>query len=215
MEPLTHLTGPAAPMFQPNINTDAIAPMYSPATAGKPRGMTNTRADLARMLFANWRYDQNDQERPEFVLNRAPFRKARFLIGGPNFGCGSSRDSAPAMLSAFGIRCVVAPSFGGIFNDNCFKAGVLPIVLPEDAVRALATAAETGKDFVLDLGSQTLRVPGGTLVRFDVPAFRREQLVTGADDIALTLRRNNEITAYQQRERALRPWNFLTARPPA
>ena len=213
MEPLTRLTGPAAPMFQPNINTDAIAPMYSPATAGKPRGMTNTRADLARMLFANWRYDQNDSERPEFVLNRAPFRQARFLIAGPNFGCGSSRDSAPAMLSAFGIRCVVAPSFGGIFNDNCFKAGVLPMILAEDVVGVLATTAEAGKDFDLDVAAQTLRAPDGSIVGFDIPAFRREQLLTGADEIGLTLRRNNEITAYQQRERTLRPWNFLAGRP--
>src|SRR5262245_11110030 len=137
-EPLTALTGPAAPMVLPDINTDTISPMYSPATAGQPRGMSIGRADMARMLFGNLRYEPDGRERGDFILNREPFRQARFVIAGANFGCGSSRDSAPKMLSAFGVRCVIAPSFGGIFNDNCFKEGVLPMTLPEDDVRAIA-----------------------------------------------------------------------------
>jgi 3-isopropylmalate/(R)-2-methylmalate dehydratase small subunit len=206
MEALVTLTGPAAPLMVPNINTDTIAPMSTPANAGKPRSFSLSRDEQAKLLFANWRYDTQDNELPDFVLNRAPFRQARFLIGGVNFGCGSSRDTATAMLSAFGIRCVVAPSFGAIFHDNCYKFGILPMALEETAVRHLATEAENGGDFHLDLTAQTLITPGGSSVAFSLPSFRREQLLTGADDIALTLRRNAEIAAYQERERTTRPW---------
>jgi len=207
-EPLTTLVGPAAPLMIANVNTDMIAPLYMPGSAGR-QTFAMSPEDLARLLFAGWRYDKAGGELPDFVLNRAPFRAAKFIVAGPNFGCGSSRDTAPRMLAAFGIRCAIAPSFGGIFFDNCFKAGVLPMILPDDAVQALATAAESGEDFALDLAAQTLTAPSGTLRHFDLPAFRREQLLTGADDITLTLRRNNEILAYQAREQALRPWIFL------
>lgn len=209
MDALTTLVGPAAPMFVPDINTDTISPMYTPATAGQQRAFAMTQEELARRLFATRRYDARDDELPDFVLNRAPFRHAKFIIAGPNFGCGSSRDTAPRMLSAFGIRCIVAPSFGGIFYDNCFKIGVLPMVLGNDAVQSLVQAAESGKDFALDVATQTLTDPAQNAWHFDVPAFRREQLLTGADEIALTLRRNNEIAAYQARERAAHPWAFL------
>ncbi len=210
MEPLTRLAGPAAPLVRDNINTDLIAPMYTPGSAGQPRGMRMTRADLSRMLFAGWRYDKQDRELPDFILNREPFRHASFLIGGVNFGCGSSRDTAPKMLSAFGIRCVIAPSYGAIFYDNCFKSGMLPMVLNEAAVQEIAQEAEAGGDFALDLTAQKLTTPSGKILNFDVPSFRREQLLVGADDIELTLRRNAEITEYQKRERAMRPWTFLT-----
>ncbi len=211
MNALTTLVGPAAPLLVANINTDMIAPMYTPGTPGQPKSFTMSREGLARHLFASWRYDKQDHELPDFVLNRAPFRSAKFIIGGTNFGCGSSRDTAPRMLEAFGIRCVVAPSFGGIFFDNCFKAGVLPMVLDSVVVEALAAEADGGEDFALDVAAQTLTSPSGKTWRFDLPAFRREQLLTGADDITLTLRRNNEIQAYQARERAVRPWTFLAA----
>lgn len=209
MEPLTRLTGPAAALTAANINTDIIAPMFTPATAGQPRTMGMGKEGLAHMLFAGLRYDKEDRELPDFILNREPFRHARFLIAGANFGCGSSRDSAPNMLLAFGIRCVIAPSFGGIFHDNCFKIGMLPIALDEATVRALAEEAQAGGDVSLDVAAQTLTSPSGRVLNFDVPAFRREQLLIGADDIELTLRRNGEIAEYQKRERAMRPWTFL------
>jgi 3-isopropylmalate/(R)-2-methylmalate dehydratase small subunit len=171
--------------------------------------MSMTRADLSRMLFAGLRYDKQDRELPDFILNREPFRRACFLIGGVNFGCGSSRDTAPKMLSAFGIRCVIAPSYGAIFYDNCFKSGMLPMILDEATVGALAAEAEGGGDFALDLESKTLTTPAGRSLNFDVPSFRREQLLVGADDIELTLRRASEIAEYQRRERAMRPWTFL------
>jgi 3-isopropylmalate/(R)-2-methylmalate dehydratase small subunit len=213
MTALTTLTGPAAPLLIDNINTDVIAPMYRPAQAGTLRGLAANRADLAGMLFAGWRYDTQDREIPEFVLNRAPFRNASFLFAGANFGCGSSRDTAALMLNAFGIRCVAAPSFGEIFRDNCFKAGMLPLALEREIVTALAQDANGGGDFTLDLAAQTLRMPSGRTIRVDVPAFRREQLLSGADEITLTLRRNRDILAYQERERAARPWLFLAAAP--
>lgn len=209
MEPLTQLTGPAAPLVANNTNTDMIAPMYTPGSAGQPRGMNMGRADLARMLFAGLRYDKQDNELPGFILNREPFRHACFLIGGVNFGCGSSRDTAPKMLSAFGIRCVIAPSYGAIFYDNCFKSGMLPMILDEATVGTLAKEAEDGGDFSLDLTAKTLATPSGGALNFDVPSFRREQLLVGADDIELTLRRATEIADYQKRERAMRPWTFL------
>jgi len=210
MEPLVRLEGPAAPMVQPDINTDLIAPIYTPGSTGnRHRSFGIGREEMARMLFANLRYDKEDRERPDFILNREPFRRARFLIAGPNFGCGSSRDTAPAMLAAFGIRCVVAPSYGGIFYDNCFKAGILPLVMGDDVVRGLAQEAEGGADFALDLEAKTLATPGGRSLAVDVPSFRREQLLAGADDIALTLRRDDDIRAYQKREGAMRPWAFL------
>jgi 3-isopropylmalate/(R)-2-methylmalate dehydratase small subunit len=206
MEALTKLAGPAAPLMMPNINTDMIAPMSTPANAGKPRAFSLSQVELAKLLFASWRYDAQDNEISDFVLNRSPFRQARFLIAGDNFGCGSSRDTAPAMLSAFGIRCIVAPSFGAIFSDNCYKIGMLPMVLDETTVETLARAAEDGGDFVLDVAAQMLGAPNGSRVPFALPAFRREQLLTGADDISLTLRRGAEIAAYQERERSIRPW---------
>jgi 3-isopropylmalate/(R)-2-methylmalate dehydratase small subunit len=212
MTALTTLVGPAAPLLIDNINTDLIAPMYRPAQAGILRGLAVKRSDLAGMLFAGWRYDTQDREIPEFVLNRGPFRNARFLFAGANFGCGSSRDTAALMLSAFGIRCVAAPSFGEIFRDNCFKAGMLPLVLEREIVAALAQEASGGAEFTLDLAAQTLRTPSARIVHVEVPAFRREQLLSGADEITLTLRRSADILAYQERERAARPWLFLPQR---
>src|SRR5436853_562763 len=139
-----------------NVNTDLIAPMYRPAQAGILRGLAIKREDLAGMLFAGVRYDTQDREIPDFILNRPAFRNARFLIGGANFGCGSSRDTAALMLNAFGIRCVIAPSFGEIFRDNCFKASMLPLPLDWPLVTALAREANDGGDFTLDVGAQTL-----------------------------------------------------------
>jgi 3-isopropylmalate/(R)-2-methylmalate dehydratase small subunit len=212
MNPLVTLSGPAAPFLIDNVNTDMIAPMYRPAQAGVLRGLAVKRGDLAGMLFAGLRYDTQDRELPDFVLNRPSFRNARFLFGGANFGCGSSRDTAALMLSAFGIRCVIAPSFGEIFRDNCFNAGMLPLVLPREIVIALAAEAQDGSSFFLDVAAGTLRSPGGRIVSLEVPTFRREQLLTGADEIALTLQRKPDIVAYQERECAAHPWVYLPQR---
>jgi 3-isopropylmalate/(R)-2-methylmalate dehydratase small subunit len=212
MTPLVTLSGPAASMLVDNVNTDQIAPMYRPAQTNILRGLAVKRDDLASMLFAGLRYDTQDREIPDFVLNRPPFRNACFLLGGANFGCGSSRDTAALMLSAFGIRCVIAPSFGEIFRDNCFNAGVLPLALAREIIAALAEEVGDGSALTLDLAAQSLRSPSGRMVAFELPAFRREQLITGADEIALTLQRKAEILAYQDRECAAHPWVYLPQR---
>jgi 3-isopropylmalate/(R)-2-methylmalate dehydratase small subunit len=206
MPSLTLVTGPAAAMLLPNINTDAIAPFYRPATAGQPRPFTQTTEERAKNLFAALRYDLADNELPDFVLNRPPFRNAKFILALDNFGCGSSRESAAWYLHAFGIRCIVAPSFGEIFFDNCFKNGMLPLILDENRIRDLAAEAETGADFTLDVQRSTLTAPSGQTIAFTLSDFRRDSLLTGADEIAMTQRRDAAIAAHQARERQERPW---------
>jgi 3-isopropylmalate/(R)-2-methylmalate dehydratase small subunit len=206
MPSLTLVTGPAAAMLLPNINTDAIAPFYRPATAGQPRPFTQTAEERAKNLFAALRYDLADNELPEFVLNRAPFRNARFILALDNFGCGSSRESAAWYLHAFGIRGILAPSFGEIFFDNCFKNGMLPLILDEARIRELAAEAESGADFTLDVRGATLTAPSGMTTEFVLSDFRRDALLTGADEIAMTQRREAAIAAHQEKERRDRPW---------
>ncbi|MDB5410377.1 MAG: leuD [Rhodospirillales bacterium] len=206
MPSLIEVAGPAAPMLTPNINTDAIAPLYRPATAGSPRPFTQTDEERAKNLFAGLRYDLADDELPDFVLNRPPFRSAKFILALDNFACGSSRESAVWYLYAFGIRCVVAPSFGEIFFDNCFKNGLLPLVLDAATIRELAAEAATGADFTLDVRRATLTAPSGRTIEFTLSDFRREALLTGADEIAMTQRREAAIAAHQERQRRERPW---------
>jgi 3-isopropylmalate/(R)-2-methylmalate dehydratase small subunit len=206
MPSLIEVSGAAAPMLLPNINTDAIAPLYRPATAGKPRAFTQTNYERAKNLFSGLRYDVADNELPEFVLNRPPFRSAKFILALENFACGSSRESAVWYLYAFGIRCVVAPSFGEIFFDNCFKNGMLPLVLDEARIRALAAEAATGAAFTLDVRRATLTAPSGRTIDFALSDFRRDALLTGADEIAMTQCRTAAIDAHQERERRERPW---------
>jgi 3-isopropylmalate/(R)-2-methylmalate dehydratase small subunit len=212
MPSLIEVSGAAAPMLLPNINTDAIAPFYRPATAGKPRAFTQTNEERAKNLFAGLRYDIADNELPGFVLNRPPFRNARFILALENFACGSSRESAVWYLYAFGIRCVVAPSFGEIFFDNCFKNGMLPLVLDEARIRALAAEAATGAEFTLDVRRSTLTAPSGRAIEFTLSDFRRDALLTGADEIAMTQRREEAIEAHQERERRERPWVLRESR---
>jgi 3-isopropylmalate/(R)-2-methylmalate dehydratase small subunit len=206
MPSLTLVAGPAAPMLLPNINTDSIAPFYRPATAGQPRPFTQTTEERAKNLFAALRYDLADDELPDFVLNRPKFRTAKFILALENFGCGSSRESAAWYLHAFGIRCIVAPSFGEIFFDNCFKNGMLPLALDETRIRGLAAEAESGADFTLDVRSGTLTAPSSKTIEFVLSDFRRDALLTGADEIAMTQRREAAIAAHQEQERQERPW---------
>ncbi len=204
---LVTLRGPAAPLRRPDINTDTIAPLVRAAGGMQPVGL-RSRDELAQRLFGPWRYQADGSENPDFVLNQTPFRSARFLIGGPNFACGSSRETAATMLNAFGIRCIVAPSFGLIFHDNCFRNHMLPLVLDEATVATLAAQAATGADFELDLQAMTLTPPDGRPIGFALPQFRRSMLLQGADEVAVTLAREAEIAAYQRRVRAERPWEL-------
>jgi 3-isopropylmalate/(R)-2-methylmalate dehydratase small subunit len=207
MDKLVRLVGAAAPLLRINIDTDTIAPGTRRATSGKPRVFSEKGVDLAKNLFAALRYDADDRELPDFVLNRPAFRAAKFLLAGANFACGSSRESACWMLREFGIRCVIAPSFGEIFFGNCFKNGMLPLVLDWDTVKRLSEQSEEG-DFELDMEAGTLRTPRGESIAFEIPVFRRDALLNGWDEIDVTLSRVAEIDAYQARDRAERPWVY-------
>ena len=207
MQPFTTLTGTAAPLFRPNINTDIIIPMQF--LVGTPR---ETMGDNA---FAPWRYlaaDGGDRtENPDFVLNQEAFRDATILIAGPNFACGSSREGAVWALAGFGFRAIIAPSFGGIFANNCYQSGVLPVVLPEDVVAGFARQAEAAPHtarFTVDLENCVVQPPQGEAAPFEVEAFRRTALLEGLDDIGLTKRRLPEIAAFQAEDRKRRPWIY-------
>ena len=211
MSALQTLRGPAAPLFEADVDTDAIAPMArDPATGVAPAGV-RSQEELARRLFGRRRFRADGGVEPGFVLNTPPFDRARFLVAGRNFACGSSRETAATMLSAFGIRCVIAPSFGGIFTDNCFRNHMLPLQLDTAVVEELARIAADGRDFVLDLHACTLTPGGAAPIAFALPSFRRDMLLQGADEIAVTLSRASAIDAWQAKARSERPWEWISA----
>ena len=200
MERFTTLTGVAAPLPLINVDTDMIIP--------KQFLKTIARTGLGKSLFYEMRYDAEGREIADFVLNRPAYREARILVAGENFGCGSSREHAPWALLDFGIRCVIAPSFADIFYNNCFKNGILPIVLPQADVDRLMDDAERGANATLtvDLEAQTIRGPDGGEIGFEVDAFRKRCLLEGLDDIGLTLEKAGAIDAFEARQRAEAPW---------
>jgi 3-isopropylmalate/(R)-2-methylmalate dehydratase small subunit len=200
MQKFTSLTGVAAPLPMMNVDTDMIIP--------KQFLKTIKRTGLGKNLFDEMRYDTAGREKPEFVLNRPAYRKASILVAGANFGCGSSREHAPWALLDFGIRCVIAPSFADIFYNNCFKNGILPIVLPKEDVDKLLDDAERGANAVIgiDLEKQEIRGPDGGCIRFEIDAFRKRCLLNGLDDIGLTMERAPAIDSFEARNRAAQPW---------
>jgi 3-isopropylmalate/(R)-2-methylmalate dehydratase small subunit len=200
MEQFTTLTGVAAPLPLINVDTDMIIP--------KQFLKTIKRTGLGVNLFDEMRYLDDGSENPDFVLNKPAYRDAKILVTGENFGCGSSREHAPWALLDFGIRCVIAPSFADIFFNNCFKNGILPIVLPQEEVDRLMDDAERGANAVLtvDLEAQEIRGPDGGVIRFEVEPFRKHCLLNGLDDIGLTLQKEDAIAAFEARARAERPW---------
>jgi 3-isopropylmalate/(R)-2-methylmalate dehydratase small subunit len=202
MEKFTQLTGVAAPMPMINIDTDKIFPAIYLKTI--------KRTGLAEFLFREVRFRADGSENPDFVLNQGPYRQAKVIVAGDNFGCGSSREHAPWALSDFGIKCVIAPSFADIFYNNCFKNGLLPIALPKEIVDELMEDAKKGGNAVLtvDLASQTISRPDGEVVHFEIDAFRKHCLLNGLDDIGLTEQKDADIAAYEQKTRASRPWVF-------
>lgn len=204
MEKFIRLEGVAASMPQPNIDTDAVIPAsYQRTLSGDP----------GKGLFAGWRYDLNGNEIPEFILNREPFRRSKIIVGGVNFGCGSSREFAVWALMRFGIRCVIAPSFGDIFYENSFKNGLLPIVLPEAQAQALHQHLSRTNDpaLVVDLDACVIALPQGETIPFTVPPARRTALLEGLDEIGQSLNFTADIEAFQKAQRASHPW--LHARP--
>ena len=200
MDKFETLTSVAAPMGIMNIDTDMIIP--------KQFLKTIKRAGLGKALFANRRYDENGQERPDFVLNQPAYRNAKILVAGQNFGCGSSREHAPWALLDFGIRCVIAPSFADIFHGNMFKNGMLPIRLPEDRVNHLIRFLTElpGAEITVDLLTNTVTGPDGQADHFEIAEFSRECLLEGLDEIGLTFKKLGQIEAYEQAKQLQRPW---------
>jgi 3-isopropylmalate/(R)-2-methylmalate dehydratase small subunit len=200
MDKFTRLTGVAAPMPRVNVDTDAIIP--------KNYLKTTKRTGLKAGLFYEWRTNQDGSEKPDFVLNKPAYKNAKILVAGANFGCGSSREHAPWALLDFGIRCVIAPSFGDIFFNNCFKNGMLPIALPQADVDKLMQDAEKGANAVvsIDLEKQEITRPDGGVVKFDIDPFRKYCLLNGFDDIGLTLRQKDKIDTYEAERRRSMPW---------
>ncbi|CAK0744655.1 3-isopropylmalate/(R)-2-methylmalate dehydratase small subunit [Azospirillaceae bacterium] len=200
MDKFTVLTGVAAPLRMINVDTDMIIP--------KQFLKTIKRTGLGRNLFDELRYEPDGRERPDFVLNRPPYRNASVLIAGDNFGCGSSREHAPWALLDFGVRAIIAPSFADIFFNNCFKNGILPIVLPQDQVDLLMKDAENGANavFSIDLEKQEISRPDGGKVAFNVDPFRKHCLLCGLDDIGLTLQHVAKIDAFETSQKSTQPW---------
>ncbi|MBS0571766.1 MAG: 3-isopropylmalate dehydratase small subunit [Proteobacteria bacterium] len=200
MDKFTTLTGIAAPMPLVNIDTDMIIP--------KQFLKTIKRSGLGKNLFDEMRYTQDGKEIPEFVLNQPAWRKAEILVAGDNFGCGSSREHAPWALLDFGIRSVISTSFADIFFSNCFKNGILPIVLPQEAVDHLMDDAKKGANarITVDLESQTVTAADGTRFAFDVDPFKKHCLLNGLDDIGLTLEKSAAIDSYEKAAAQARPW---------
>ncbi|WP_298496954.1 3-isopropylmalate dehydratase small subunit [uncultured Maritimibacter sp.] len=200
MEKFEKLTGIAAPMPLVNIDTDMIIP--------KVFLKTIKRSGLGVNLFDEMRYDRQGNEIADFVLNKPQYREAEILIAGDNFGCGSSREHAPWAIADFGIKCIVSTSFADIFFNNCFKNGILPIVLPEEQVAVLMKDAEKGSNarMTVDLEAQTITTSEGESFAFDVDAFKKHCLLNGLDDIGLTLEKQDSITAFETQAAQARPW---------
>lgn len=198
MKKFETFTGIAAPLDLQNIDTDMIIP--------KQFLKTIKRTGLGKHLFDEMRYDDQGAEKPDFILNRPPYRQAEILIAGANFGCGSSREHAPWALADFGIRVIISESFADIFHNNCFKNGLLPIALPAETVEMLMQQAQQGVAMTVDLGTQKITLAGGDQIAFSLEPFHRTVLLEGLDDIALTLAREEKIAAYEALRRRERPW---------
>ena len=199
MEKFNKLSGITAPLNMINVDTDMIIP--------KQFLKTIQRSGLGKNLFDEMRFTPDGVEIESFVLNQPAYRNAEILVAGDNFGCGSSREHAPWALLDFGIRCIIAPSFADIFYNNCFKNGILPIVLPQAEVDRLMDDAERGANAVvsIDLESQKITGPDGGEIAFEVDAFRKQCLMEGLDDIGLTLKKAASIDSYEA-DLETQPW---------
>jgi 3-isopropylmalate/(R)-2-methylmalate dehydratase small subunit len=211
MQPLTIHQGLVIALDRANVDTDAIIP--------KQFLKSIKRTGFGPYLFDEWRYLDHGEPgmdcsrrplNPDFVLNQPRYQGATILLARANFGCGSSREHAPWALLDYGFRALVAPSFADIFYNNCFKNGILPIVLPAEAVDRLFGEVEAapGYRLTIDLPNQTITTPSGDTIRFDVDPFRKHCMVNGLDDIGLTLRHVDKIKAYEERRRREAPWLF-------
>ena len=200
MQKFDKLTGVAAPLPVVNVDTDMIIP--------KEYLKTIKRTGLGTGLFAELRYKDDGSENEDFVLNQPAYRNAEILVAGDNFGCGSSREHAPWALLDFGIRCVISTSFADIFYNNCFKNGILPIVMPQEVVDVLMEDAEKGSNarMTVDLENQVVTTSDGQEFPFEVDAFKKHCLLEGLDDIGLTMNNVKDIDAFENKLAQERPW---------
>lgn len=200
MEKFTTLTGVAAPLPVVNIDTDMIIP--------KDYLKTIKRTGLGKGLFAEARYNEDGSPNPDFVLNKPAYQNAKIIVAGDNFGCGSSREHAPWALLDFGIRCVISTSFADIFYNNCFKNGILPIVVSQDNLDKLMDDASRGSNAILsiDLEAQTISGPDGGSITFDIDPARKHIMLEGLDDIGTTLKNDASIGSFENRMQTERPW---------
>lgn len=204
--------GIAAPLLLDNIDTDTISPAARRSSYGKARAIVDTPEVLAETLFAGIRYDNQDKEVEGFVLNQAGYRQAAVLVTGRNFGCGSSRETAVDMLFHFGIRAVIALSFGDIFFNNCFAKGVVPVVVDKVTRDTLAKQAlpNNGAGFLVDVKKLQVCAPDGQCFGFHLPKLRQRQLVEGLDEIGVSLGYRDEIRRFQKAQKVTHPWIYET-----
>lgn len=203
MERFTRVTGIALPFIRVNVDTDQIIP--------GPELIRSRKEGCGPSLFARLRYIRDREPNPDFILNQEPWKRATIMLADRNFGCGSSRENAPKALREYGFRVVIAPSFGGIFFNNSFRNGLLPVELPIEQVREIANQMERAGGYAevtVDLESQTVRAPDGQTFSFRSPTVLRAMLLQGVDEIDLTLSRAAEIDAYRRRDQARRPWAY-------
>ena len=211
MQAFTQLNGLVVPLDRANVDTDAIIP--------KQFLKSIKRSGFGPNAFDEWRYLEHGEPgmdnskrkiNPDFVLNQARYQGASVLLARENFGCGSSREHAPWALEDYGFRVIIAPSFADIFFNNCFKNGMLPIVLSADDVDALfeETEASEGYKLNIDLSEQSITSPSGKSYKFDVDAFRKHCLLNGLDDIGLTMQHQDAIKAFETKHQAAQPWLF-------
>ena len=200
MKKFEKLTAVAAPLPLINVDTDMIIPARFLKTI--------KRTGLGKSLFYTLRFDENGEESPDFVLNKTAYKNTKILIAGDNFGCGSSREHAPWALDDYGIRCVIASSFGDIFYNNSFKNGILPIKLPQEDIDNLMEGAERGANstVTVDLESQEIIGPDGNVINFEIDAFKKHCLLHGLDDIGLTMEKEDKILAFEEKQKHTQPW---------
>ncbi len=200
MEKFDKLSGVAAPLPMVNIDTDMIIP--------KQFLKTIERTGLGKHVFTEMRYNEDGSENPDFVLNQPAYRDAKIIVAGDNFGCGSSREHAPWAILDFGVRCVISTSFADIFYNNCFKNGILPIVVSPDDLENLMDDAQRGSNAIItiDLEAQEITGPDGGTVKFEIDAFRKHCLLNGLDDIGLTMEKSASIDRFEEERKGTQPW---------
>ena len=186
-----------------NIDTDMIIP--------KLHLRTIKRTGLGKVVFDELRFNVDGTEKPDFILNKEPYRRSKIIVAGDNFGCGSSREHAPWALLDFGIRSVISTSFADIFYNNCFKNGILPVIVNEDELKALMADASDSEnpELTVDLEAETITRPNGATIKFKIDPFRRKCLLEGLDDIGLTLTKEEKISNFEIQQRESQPWLYL------